>query len=144
MVLTIIQQNQNCLTIIQWNLRIVDTIGTHPFVLCREVVLFQRLFCTECVLCWEVCPLSECPLSEVLLYIKIFLQNVQEDPITLTDPFYEKFQNCRILGKSPYYRPWFFGVLDDFWREPKFEKKNGLQEDKINTYSRGNPLATNT
>ena len=54
----------------------VDTIGTHPLVLCREVVLFQRLFCTDrvcileykwCVLCWEVCPLSECPLSEVSL-----------------------------------------------------------------------------
>ena len=43
----------------------MDTIGTRlhaHFVLCIEV-------CTEstfwCVLCWEVCPLSECPLSEV-------------------------------------------------------------------------------
>ena len=35
--------------VIQWNLQIVGTIGTHPFVLCREVVLFRRLFCTECV-----------------------------------------------------------------------------------------------
>ena len=33
---------------IQWNLRIVDTIGTqHIFFL--EAALFQRLFCTECV-----------------------------------------------------------------------------------------------
>ena len=27
----------------------LDTIGSRHFVLCREVVLFQRLFCTECV-----------------------------------------------------------------------------------------------
>ena len=26
------------------NTRIADTIGTHPFVLCREVVLFRKLF----------------------------------------------------------------------------------------------------
>ena len=25
----------------QWSLQIMDTIGTQPFVLCREVVLFQ-------------------------------------------------------------------------------------------------------
>ena len=25
----------------------------------------------QLVLCWEVCPLSECPLSEVSLYIRI-------------------------------------------------------------------------
>ncbi len=39
-----------------------------PLVLCREVVLFRRLFCMQCVyrkivLCREVCP-----LSEVILY----------------------------------------------------------------------------
>ncbi len=34
---------------IQWNLRIMDTFGTQDFVLCREVVLFQRLFCIEYV-----------------------------------------------------------------------------------------------
>ena len=28
----------------------MDTLGTHPFVLCREVVLFWRLFCIECIL----------------------------------------------------------------------------------------------
>ena len=46
-------------------------------LLCREVVLFQRLLYTGymcileyiwCVLCWEVCPLLECPLLEVSLY----------------------------------------------------------------------------
>ncbi len=26
-----------------------DMLGTQPFVLCREVVLFRRLFCMECV-----------------------------------------------------------------------------------------------
>ena len=45
--------------------------GHHPFVLCREVVLFLYRVCIReykwCVLCWEVCPLSECPLSEVSL-----------------------------------------------------------------------------
>ena len=29
------------------NLRIVDTLWTSHFDLCREVVLFQRIFCTE-------------------------------------------------------------------------------------------------
>ena len=43
----------------------------------------------------------------------IFRQNVQEDPINTYRPFYEKFQNHQILGKSLYYRPWFFAVLDD-------------------------------
>ena len=38
-------------------------------------------------------------------------------------PFYEKFQNCQILGESPYYRPWFFGVLGDISKEPNFDKK---------------------
>ena len=40
---------------VQWNLRIADTIGTHLVVLCREAVLFRRLFCIECV--YLVCPL---------------------------------------------------------------------------------------
>ena len=30
-------------------LQIKDMLGTSHFVLCREVVLFRRLFCTECV-----------------------------------------------------------------------------------------------
>ena len=33
-------QNVNFWISLQWSLWIVDTIGTHPFVLCREVVLF--------------------------------------------------------------------------------------------------------
>ena len=37
-------------------------------------------------------------------------RNVREDPINTCRPFYEKFQN----GPSPYYRPWFFGVLRGF------------------------------
>ena len=60
---------------VQWNLRIADTIGTHPFVLCREVncplskvILYRVCIIIWCVLCWEVCPHSECPLSEVSLY----------------------------------------------------------------------------
>ncbi len=59
----------------------MDTLGTQHFVLCREVVLFRRLFCIECyyieyfwfVLCSEVCPLLECPLSEVSLYYVLLL-----------------------------------------------------------------------
>ncbi len=35
--------------VIQWNLRIMDTFRTQHFVLCREVVLFWRLFCIEYV-----------------------------------------------------------------------------------------------
>ena len=31
------------------NLRIMDTLGTHPFVLCREIILFWRLFVIECI-----------------------------------------------------------------------------------------------
>ena len=51
--------------------------GIQHFVLCREVVFFQRLFCTEFVYngtfgLLEVCPLSECPLSEVSLYMRKF------------------------------------------------------------------------
>ena len=46
-----------------------DTFGTRSFV--DEVVLFSEvIFYGVCiheyfqlVLCWEVCPLSECPLS---------------------------------------------------------------------------------
>ena len=41
-------------------------------------------------------------------------RNVQEDPINTYRPFYEKFQNGHIFGKSPYYRPWFFDVLRGF------------------------------
>ena len=41
-------------------------------------------------------------------------RNVREDPINTYRPFYEKFQNGHIFGKSPYYRPWFFGVLRGF------------------------------
>ena len=33
------------LSVIQWSLQ---TVWTQHFVLCREVVLFRRLFCTEC------------------------------------------------------------------------------------------------
>ena len=60
-----------------WNLLIRSSSGPAVFVLCREVVLFQRWFSllsmytrvlSACVLCWEVCPLSECPLSEVSPY----------------------------------------------------------------------------
>ena len=29
--------------------RIMDMLGAQPFILCGEVVLFQRLFCIECV-----------------------------------------------------------------------------------------------
>ena len=29
---------------IQWNFRIMDMLGTQPFVLCREVVLFQSVY----------------------------------------------------------------------------------------------------
>ena len=52
----------------------MDTFGTSHFVHCRDVVLFWRLFCIECIcngtfLCTEVCPLSECLLSEIPLYI---------------------------------------------------------------------------
>ncbi len=44
--------------IVQWDLRIVDTLGTQHFVLCREVVLFRRLFCIECITrVLLVCPL---------------------------------------------------------------------------------------
>ncbi len=44
---------------IHWNFQIMDMLGTQHFVLCREVVLFQRLFCTILehfwfVLCSEV------------------------------------------------------------------------------------------
>ena len=35
--------------LVQCNLLIMDTLGTHPFVLCKEVVLFWRLFCIECI-----------------------------------------------------------------------------------------------
>ncbi len=28
---------------------IMDMLGTQPFILCREVVLFRRLFCMECI-----------------------------------------------------------------------------------------------
>ena len=31
------------------NCQIMDTLGTQPFVLCKEVVLFWRLFCIECI-----------------------------------------------------------------------------------------------
>ena len=41
-------------------------------------------------------------------------RNVQEDPINTYRPFYGKFQNGHIFGKSPYYRPWFFDVLRGF------------------------------
>ncbi len=41
--------------LLQWNLRIVDTLGTQHFVLCREVVLFQvRVYILEY---FKVCPL---------------------------------------------------------------------------------------
>ncbi len=49
----------------------MDTFRTQHFALCREVVLFERLLCIEIleyfwfVLCSEVCPLSECLVSEV-------------------------------------------------------------------------------
>ncbi len=29
--------------------RIMDMLGAQPFILCGEVVLFQRLFCIECI-----------------------------------------------------------------------------------------------
>ena len=38
---------------IQWNLWIKDTFGTSHFVLCKEVVLFRRLFCTEVKGRWQ-------------------------------------------------------------------------------------------
>ena len=45
-----------------------DTFGTSRIVLSREVVLFQsQSVYTRVLSTWEVCPLSECPLSEVLL-----------------------------------------------------------------------------
>ena len=51
-----------------------DTFGTSHFVLCSQrgcplsEVIFYRVCIHEyfrLVLCWEVCPFSECPLSEV-------------------------------------------------------------------------------
>ena len=53
----------------------LDTLGTSHFILCREVVLLQRLFCTECVAIQFLdCPLllgalSECPLSEQYTFV---------------------------------------------------------------------------
>ena len=51
-----------------------DTFGTSRFALCREVVLFElpgvifyRVGIQEYFQRWEVCPLLECPLSEVSL-----------------------------------------------------------------------------
>ncbi len=35
----------------------MDTFGTQHFVVCREAVLFRRLFCIECI--HLVCPLSQ-------------------------------------------------------------------------------------
>ena len=57
--------------------------GTSRFVLCREVncplseVIFYRVCIHEyfrLVLCWEVCPLSECPLLEFHCNIVEILQ----------------------------------------------------------------------
>ena len=49
-----------------------DTFGTSRFVLCREVVLFQRCFSIERVYSAGSllggCPLLECPLSVVSLH----------------------------------------------------------------------------
>ena len=61
-----------------------DTFRTSHFVLSREVVLFSEVvFYTVCiqeyfwlVLCWEICPLSECPLSEVSLYMHFAISAV--------------------------------------------------------------------
>ena len=65
---------------LQWNLQIIGTLGTHHFVLCREVVLFQRLFCIVYiqwyywfVLCREVCPLSEVILYSGLSFVERFV-----------------------------------------------------------------------
>ena len=55
---------------------LVNTIGTHPFVLCSlsEVILYRVCILEYiwCVLCWEVYPLPECPLSEVSLYYESY------------------------------------------------------------------------
>ena len=64
--------------LVQWNLRMWTPFGTQHFVCCREVVLFQRYrVCIQryiwFVLCLEVCPLSECPLSEVSLQVGHFI-----------------------------------------------------------------------
>ena len=67
--------------VVQQNLQIKDTLGT-SFVLCKEVVLFERLkvyrnyrertFKTSsCVLCREGVLILECPLSESSLYIDL-------------------------------------------------------------------------
>ena len=50
-------------------------------------------------------------------------------------PLNEKFQNGPILTKTPYYRPWFFGVLGELLKELNFDKKplQNVQEDPMNT-----------
>ena len=52
---------------IQWNLLIKDTFRTSRFVL----KFVERLSSSEVILLGGS-PLSECPLSEVLLYVKDF------------------------------------------------------------------------
>ena len=47
-----------------------DTFGTSRFVLCSPLIFYFRL-----ILCWEVCPLLECPLSEVSLYCSYVSQS---------------------------------------------------------------------
>ena len=68
---------------LQWNLRIKDTLGptTLSFVKLRGCPLLGGSNCISTVerelfgarnsvLCREVCPLLECPLSEVPLYMQ--------------------------------------------------------------------------
>ena len=71
-----------------------DTFGTRHFVLCREVVLFQRcmIFYRACiheycrlVLCWEVCPLLESPLLDCTLVYTLYRKSpLKEDNPSLT------------------------------------------------------------
>ena len=61
-------------------------------------------------------------------------------------PLNEKFQNGPVSRKTPYYSPWFFGIL----RRAKFDKKallqtmvcwRNVQEDPMNTYRPLNEMA---
>ena len=62
---------------VQWNLRIKDTLGPAILSTVEKFSSSQRLkmnYCyrkgvQKCVLCWEVVPFSEDPLSEVPLYV---------------------------------------------------------------------------
>ena len=72
-----------------------DTFGTSRFVLCRsrDCPLLEVIFYGVCmqeyfwlVLCWEVCPLSECPLSEVSQYNKF--SELDRECVFLCHPYF--------------------------------------------------------